>query len=256
MATTPPTPPASTDPRDAAFIREVDEAYRSDELGRLARRYGRWVLLAVGLVLAGVAAFLFWRGEQQKRLEATSLAFSQALTKADEGATTEAVTALGAVVDSGKPTYGALARMAQAGIASGGGDAATAAKQLEAVAADAAAPEAIRDAATLKLVRLQFDTMPPAEVLKRTAPFIAGDNPWFPIAGEMAALAHLKAGEPEKAAPLFLRIAGDRRAPESLRGRAEQMAAALGQDVSGIAEKLRQPAPAGPEAIAAEAAAK
>jgi hypothetical protein len=196
------------------------------------------------LGLAALGAFLFWRAEEGRRLEATSLAFTQALTKADEGATTEAVTALGTVAGSGEPTYAALARMAEAGIAAGGGDSGTAAKQLAAVAADGDAPAAIRDAATLKLVRLQFDTMPPAEVLKRTAPYIAGDNPWFPIAGEMAALAHLKAGEPDKAAPLFLRIAGDRRAPESLRGRAEQMAAALGEDVSGIAEKLRPAATA------------
>ena len=56
MATRPP----STDPRDDAFIREVDEAYREDELKRFFQRYGRWILLAVGLGLAGLGAALWW----------------------------------------------------------------------------------------------------------------------------------------------------------------------------------------------------
>ena len=89
----------------------------------------------------------------------------------------------------------------------------------------------------MKYLRVEFDKLPPAEVLKRVEPYLAGDSPWFPLAGELAALAHVKAGAPEKAGPLFYRIAADDRTPASLRARAEQMAAALGQDVTKIASE-------------------
>ena len=92
-------------------------------------------------------------------------------------------------------------------------------------------------------------------MLKRTEPFLAGDSSWFPIAGELAAMAHLKAGAPEKAGPIFYRIAADERAPASLRARAEQMAATLGQDVTKIVSDREAREKAAAEKAATERAA-
>ena len=39
---------------DDAFIREVDEEVRRDQLSQLWRRYGRWTLIAVGLFLVAL----------------------------------------------------------------------------------------------------------------------------------------------------------------------------------------------------------
>ena len=70
-------------------------------------------------------------------------------------------------------------------------------------------------------------------------------NPWFGVAGEMTALAHLKANEPAKAGQIFIAIAQDRTVAESLRARAEQMASSLGQDTTKIlAAGADRPAPA------------
>lgn len=241
MASNPPSSPSPgkpADPRDDAFIREVDEAYREDELKKFASRYGRWIILAVGLILAAVGATLFWQSEQTRKVETISEQFSEALNKTESGATTEAAEQLDAIMEGGNPAYKALAAFTRAGIAMNGGNRDEALALYRGVADDKAAPKALRDAATLKLVRLEFDTVEPAEILKRMAPYIEGDSPWFPIAGETAALAHLKAGDRDKAGALFLRIASDARAPASLRARAEQMAAGLGQDVSRLAEQL------------------
>jgi len=247
LASNPPAPPAPVDPRDDAFMREVDDAYRADETHKLIRRYGRWVVLGLAVGLAALGGFLFWQAEQAKKAEALSERFTLALDKIDAADSVGAMKEMTDIASTGNPTYRALARIAQAGIIASGGDVDAAAKQLQAVAADAEAPRVLRDSATLKELRLKYDTLEPAEILKRTAPFVDGDSAWFPVAAEMAALAHLKLGQPDKAGPLFLRIAMERSAPQSLRSRAEQMAAALGQDVSKIAEA---------EARAAESAAK
>ena len=277
MAPNPPFPaktvPAKTapaksavDPRDDAFIREVDEEYRRDEVSKLASRYGRWVVLAIGIGLAALGAFLYWQAEQKRRVEATSEQFSQALDKVESGSTTEALPVLATVAKTGNDSYRALSVLTQAGIAVRGGETDKAAGLFRAVADDAKVAGPLRDAAKLKLLRLEYDKMAPAEMLKQLQPYLEGDNPWFPVAGEMAALAHMKAGNPEKAGPIFLKIAGDMRAPQSVRGRAEQMAAVLGEDVTKLAsvakpvdEPAQTPAPQTPapdSAEKAEAAAK
>jgi hypothetical protein len=256
LATTPPTvPPASRDPRDDAFIREVDEAYREDELKSFFRTWGRWILLAVALGLAALGGWFWWQAEQKRRIDALSEQFSAALTKVEGGQTTEAVAELAKIGQSGNPSYRALSAMTESGIALTGGETDKAAGHLRRVVDDAQAAQPLRDVATMKLLRLEFDKLPPAEVLKRTEPFLAGDSPWFPVAGEMAALAHLKAGAPDKAGPLFYRIAADERTPVSMRARAEQMAAALGRDVTKIADERAKAARAKAEAETAAAAA-
>lgn len=233
MATTPPAdPPRASDPRDEAFFREVDDEFRRDRLNRLARRYGRWVLLGIGIGLAALGGWLFWRAEQIRRAEALSEQFSQALDKVEAGAAAEAGAALKRVAASDSAAYRALAVLTEAGMAAKAGRAKDAAAGYRAVAADGRAPAALRDAARVKLVQLEYDSMQPAAIVAALRPFTEGDSPWFPVAGEMAAVAHLRAGEPAKAAPLFVRIARDQRTPPTIRARAEQMAAMLGQEVT------------------------
>ncbi len=232
MANNPP-----IDPRDDAFIREVDEAYREDELKKFAREWGRWVLLAIGLGLALLGGWFFWQHQQNRKVEAISEQFSEALTKLDSGDSTAAVASLATIGESSNPSYASLADISSAGVAVNGGDKDKAIAALKAVAANSKVAPAFRDVATMKLLRLQFDDLAPAEILKRTAPYTQGDSPWFPIAGEMAALAHVKAGDTKAAGAMFLRLASDELAPPSLRARAEQMAAALGEDVTRIVDE-------------------
>ncbi|MGL6043760.1 MAG: tetratricopeptide repeat protein [Sandaracinobacteroides sp.] len=256
MATTPPTiPTASRDPRDDAFIREVDEAYREDEMKSFFRKWGRLILLAVALGLAALGSWFWWQAEQTRKVETQSEQFSAALTKAEGGQTTEAVAELAKLGQSANPSYRALSAMTQSGIAITGGETDKAAGHLRRVADDAQVAQPLRDVATMKLLRLEFDTLAPAEVLKRTEPYLVGDSPWFPVAGEMAALAHVKAGQPDKAGPLFYRIASDERTPVSMRARAEQMAAALGQDVTRIADERAKAAKAAADTQSPAAAA-
>ena len=253
MASTPPSKPS--DPRDDAFIREVDEAYREEEMKKFLVTWGRWILLVVVIGLVALGGWFWWQAEQTRRIEAVSEQFTAALEKAESGGSTEALKELEAVAAGPSSGYRALAGMTKSGIALSGGDEAKAAAELKQVAGDAKAAQAFRDVATMKQLRIEFDKLSPAEVLKRTEPYLAGDSPWFPIAGELAALAHLKAGAPEKAGALFYRIAADDRAPQSLRARAEQMAATLGQDVTKIEDERRRKAEAEAKADAQGAAA-
>ncbi len=246
MATTPPTnppasPPLPADPRDEAFLREVDEAYRQEELANFWKRWGRWLLALVGAGVLAFGAYLLWQGERAKALDRTAEQFAEALDRLEGGDSVAAVETFSAL-ETGQGTYATLATLMQAAVATQGGDTERALAAYRRVVADARAPAPMRDVASFKALRLEFDTLPPAEVIARLQPYLEGDHPWGAAAAELAGLAHLKAGEPGAAGPLFLRAAADPRAPVSLRVRAEQMAAALGQDTRQIVEAMEREA--------------
>lgn len=243
MASSSPRTPAAPapDPRDEAFLREVDEAYRQDELARFWQRWGRWLVAAIGAGVLAFGGFLLWQGEQQRQLEARSERFAAAIDKLEGGDSVAAIESFSAL-EGERGTYATLATLMQAVVATQGGDSERALAAYRAVAANARAPQPLRDVATFKEIRLAFDALPPDEVIARLSPYLEGDSPWAPAAAELVGLAHLKAGNREAAGPFFLRAASDERAPTSLRARTEQMAAALGQDTTRILADLERQA--------------
>jgi hypothetical protein len=226
-------------PADDPFIREVDDEYRRAEMRSFARRWGRWILLAVGLGLAGFGGWLYWRAQADRRAEGATETLVKALDAVEKGNSAAADAPLASVDGTGTPGQRALARLTKAGLAASRGSPEDALVAFRSVADDAEAPAPLRDLARVRMLRIEFDRLPPDELLARARPYLEGDNPWFPAVAEMAGVAHLKAGRPKEAGALFLRLAGTPDAPESQRARAEQMAASLGEDTTGLAERLR-----------------
>ena len=88
---------------------------------------------------------------------------------------------------------------------------------------------------------VEFDKLAPQKIIDRLKPLAKPGNPWFGSAGEMTALAYLKMGKDNLAGPIFAQIAKQEELPASLRGRATQMAGALGIDTVQLEDK-KEPA--------------
>ena len=80
-------------------------------------------------------------------------------------------------------------------------------------------------------------------------------NPWFGIAGEMTALAQIKAGTPDKAKPLLTAIVRDETNAPSLRSRTAQLALSLGVEAATLQLPKLAPTEVGPAGPAAPAPA-
>lgn len=222
---------ALTPTDNEAFFREVDDDLRRDRLTRFWRRWGRVVLILIGIGLAVLAAFLWWRDYRAKQAGAEGEQLTAVLADIDQGKGTPGDPRLMALAGSSHDGYRATARLAQAGIAARINPA-DAAARYRAIADDTGLPRPTRDLAMLRATTLQFDTLPPAQVIARLQPLAAPGSPWFGSAAELTAAAYIKLNRADRAGPLFAAIARDQTVPASLRGRAAGMATALGQTVA------------------------
>lgn len=219
--------PPEADPGEA-FIREVDEEFRRDQVAHFWTRYGRWLLIALGLLLLALAGWLYWREEQKRAAGDFGAELLQAADALEANNIDRATPTIAKAVAARQPGYEAVGRLTQAAIAVREGKTAEAATLYGAIAADGGIAEPFRELATIRQLMLQFDTLPYATLVARLEPIAKAGNPWFGSAGEMLAVAHMRAGNPERAAPIFAAIAKDRGVPASIRARTGQMASMLG----------------------------
>lgn len=240
MALTPSNP-------DEAFLREVDEGVRHDQVLSIWQRYGKIGIAVLVAFLAALAGWLWWQDKQGVDAGIAGEDFARATEQLDVGEAAKARPVLDRLAKSGPAGYAPLAQMVQASDAVAAGDVARARKLLDAVAADTKVAQPLRDAAVLKSVQLGFDKLPPASVIAQLQPLAVPGNPWFGLAAEMTALAHLQAGRPEAAKPLLTAIVRDEMNAPSLRGRAAQLALSLGVD----AQTLKLQAPTATPAVVA-----
>lgn len=219
---------ALTPAQNEALIREVDDAVRQDDLLSFWRRFGK---LVIGVVVAGLAAFgawLLWQNYQHKQAEQASDAFSRVLASANTGTVDAAE--LTKVKDSGSEGYRAAATLVEAAVALRKGDSKGAAALYGKVAADGSAPQSYRDMALVRQTAVEFETLKPDAVIARLKPLAVAGNAWFGSAGEMVAIAHLKAGRPAEAGNMLAALTRDAQVPQTIKLRAGQLAGTLGVD--------------------------
>lgn len=221
---------ASTPPTQEAFLREVDEELRRDELQSLWKRFGRLIIGGIVLLLAAWGGWLYWQDRETRAAGLEGEQLSQALDDLQSGNPDAALAKLGPLAESKQVGYRASAKMAQAAVAMERNDLAGAAKMFGEVATDTRIPQPWRDLALVRQTAAEFDAVKPELIVARLRPLAAKGNPWFGSAGEMVAAAYLKMGKAELAGKMFADIGKDENVPETIRSRAVQMAGSLGAD--------------------------
>jgi hypothetical protein len=220
-----------TDPAEA-FVREVDENLRRDQMADMAKSYGKWIIAAVVLFLAAIGGYLYWQSNSQKQASADSETISAALDKIASGNSKAAQAELAPLGDSSNDVTRASALLGQAALALRKNDRKTAIDLYAKVEGDGGQPQAYRDLATVRRTMTEYDSLKPDEIITRLAPLTESGKPFFGSAGEMTGMAMIAKGDRAGAGQLFARIAADKQVPQSIRARAAQLAGSLGVDAT------------------------
>lgn len=218
-------PPSGT--TDEAFLREVDEEYRRDQLLRAGRRYGVWVAAGVVLFLIAVAGWLYYDHTQRTAAEARGEEYDAALQLAAQNQVAQATPALDKLAQ-GEDGYAAMARFTEGNLLFQRGDKKGAAAKFASVVTDSKLAQPFRDVALVRQTQAEFDTLKPQDVIQRLGTFANPDSPWFGSAGEMVAAAYLKSGKRAEAAKLYRQLSeAGTRVPDSIRERTAELAKTL-----------------------------
>jgi hypothetical protein len=223
---------ASTpDKSEEAFIREVDEELRRDQLGQLWRRWGRTAIVVVVLALVALAGVFYFQNLNQRAADKQGEQYDAALKALGGNDAKTAIPALDTLSQSGGIGYRAMARFAEADALVAKQDTKGAVAKLSAISGDTALPQPFRDRAVVQQTSIEFDAIKPEVVISRLKGLAVPASPWFGTAGEMVAAAYLKQGRRDLAGKMFGQLAQSTGfVPDSIRQRAVKMAGVLGVD--------------------------
>lgn len=230
--------PAAPSTEDELLMREIDEAVRQDDAADFFKKYGVALGGGLALLLVGMFGYWYWDSTNEAALEEQSETIVSALDSVDAQDFEGASEKVAPLVEDGSPGARTAARFLQAASALEAEDTGRAVELYAAIAADAEAPQAMRDLALIREVATNFDDREPADVIAKLSDLAVPGNAFFGSAGELVAIAHLEAGNRDQAGTLFAQIAKDEELPETLRTRARQMAGLLGVDAIEDVEEL------------------
>jgi len=208
------------------IFREIDEELRRDNLLKLWSRYGRYVVALAVLVLVVAGGIVAWRDHQLSERRAQSTRYAAALSFVRESKNAEAAKVFATVAQEGGG-YADLASFEEAELLARSGDRKGAVASYDRIAVASELDPAFRDLAVLLSVLHDMPDADPQAMIDRLAPMTRAGNPWRPTALELTAAARLKSGDKSGALALYRSLADDLAAPQGLRARAAEMAAAL-----------------------------
>ncbi len=223
---------ALTPQNNEAFIREVDEELRREQMSNIGKRYGVWIIVAVLVALAAFGGWTWWNHHQNTLAGEQGEQLATALDDIQSGRVAQATELVGKLTTSDKDAVRATALLTQADLLLSKNDTKGAAAAFGKVAADETLAQPFRDMALVRQTAVEYDSLQPQQVIDRLRGLADKGSPWLGSAGEMVAVAYLRQNKLQQAGQTFALIAQTDSVPESVRARAVQMAGSLGVDAA------------------------
>lgn len=223
------------------FYREVDEELRRDQWVDYWKRYGKLVIAGFILFIAAIGGVIWWQNHRALQAGERAETMMSAFDDIAAGNKKAAQPKLDQLAQSGSQGYRAAALLTKADLAAEASDMPTAIATYRQIADSDDFDKPYRDLALVRMTAVEFDRLKPQAVIDRLKPLAVPDSPWFGSAGEMVAISMIKLNRPAEAGKLYAAIAKNRKVPDTIRSRAQQMASSLGFDA------VQQAAPGAPQ---------
>ena len=208
------------------IFREIEEELRRDNLLKLWQRYGKYVIAVAVLALLIGGGIVAWREHEASERRAQGQRYSNALALVREGKDGEATKVFAQLAREGGG-YSLLAAFEEAGLLAKTGDRKGSIAAYDRIAGAPGTDPEFRDLAVLLSATQLLADGDAGAAIEHLQKLTANGNPWRASALDLTAAAKLKAGDRSGALAIYKELTDDLSAPQGLRARAAEMAAAL-----------------------------
>ena len=218
------------DHTEDALIREVNEELREEQMMKLWRSYGSYVVGVAVVIVAIVAGYQGWKSYDISTRTDEGNRFYNVTQLAQSGDAAGAIAAAAELADDASSGYGILARFQQAALLAKQGDAAGAAQLYQDIARENVGNVAFSGLANILGIMTEINAGGyDAKALEFRLSSIAEDgHPYRHSARELLGVIALESGDTAKANAAFTELAGDLTAPQGIRDRAKSLIQRLG----------------------------
>lgn len=210
-----------------AFIREVTEEVKNDNLKQMWEKYGLYIILLVVLAITGAVSFEGFKSWRRTQSETWSDTYAYALNLENQGKYDESLEVLEQMEKTGGNIYSDIARLQTANILLEQGKNDEAVKILEEISADKSINKKLRDVSIIKLASYKLDNAPREEIDALLQPLIKENGSWTNIAKEMTAMAAIRDGKIDEAQAIYNEILNTPNLPDGLKMRVQDMLSVL-----------------------------
>ncbi|MBU6443530.1 MAG: tetratricopeptide repeat protein [Alphaproteobacteria bacterium] len=231
------------------IFREVEEEVRREELAKLWKKYGDFVIAAVALLILGVAGYQIWRHYDKTARERASAEYAAAEALLLSNHADQAAVAYASLAKSAPSGYALISRLENADALEASGKTDAAIAIYKAIASDN--DPILSSVARLRMGWALVESKSRLEMETLLAPLTDPTSPWRFMAREVLAYSDYRNGDTKAATREFQTLAAEVEAPIGVRQRANAMATFL--KAGGDVDYGTIPPP--PQAAAAPAAA-
>lgn len=209
-----------------ALMTEIEDDLRDEQLQQIWDRYKNLVFGGMAAIVAVVAGYQYWQGQQAQRLADQADTYASAIIAMDEGNDATALAALGDVAAQGG-NYQAIADLQRAALLIEQGQRHDALSLYRTLRDETGVAVAYRDLASI-LWAMHGMGVEDATVLEDALyPLTDPTNPFSYSALELLALLAIERSDVAEARSILQDLLDDTGTPSGIRGRAEEMTAVL-----------------------------
>lgn len=204
---------------------EVNDDIRRDNMTKLWKRFGPWVIGVCVLIIAAVGGSQFYENYQVSQAVSASVAYQDYVDAlGEDGATGASGTEQLAVVEqSGHAGYIFLSKMSQADAYARDKNLIEAVKLYDTIASNSALQQNDRDVASIKAAYLLVDGATLDDIKARVANINVVENAFRFQARELIALSAYKNKDFKQSNQVFSELSQNAQTPDSIRARASNV---------------------------------
>ena len=208
-----------------AFIQEIDEDVKNDNLKLLWNKYGILIILFVVLAVSATVSFekfKSWRAAQNQAATENYMMAAQLRENPEE-----TIAALQQINQSSQGIFGDFAKLQIANVLFNQNKDEEAKAALQSLLDDTQVNEEIKNIALIKLATYKVDELPRAEFEAMLKPILQANNSWTPLAQDLLAMSAIKDGDVDTARTIYENILKIKDLPEYFKTKIQDMLTSL-----------------------------